>query len=316
MAKFTPEVETAIRQASQKYGVPESRLRAFARIESGGNPRNQTGSYLGLFQLSQNEFRKAGGQGNIFDPVANANAAAVKLKAEEQQFTRQYGRPPTDGELYMIHQQGIGGAAAHAANPDRPAWQNMYSTGEGRQKGEAWSKLAIWGNVPDDVKRQYGSVDNMTSRQFTDMWNSKVARFGGNGTPATTVAAAQPQQPADGMDAATYGVTAPSVVPATPGGAPDYGPQDSNAYLTAWANQYDESQQKQREQQSKAASSASEALSMANGAARAAPASKADPRQVNIGQLLAALKARGVTTNGGVPELGSDQKSYLGTGRA
>ena len=61
----------------QETGVDPGVLSTFARIESGGNPRNQTGSYLGLFQLSQDEFRKHGGQGNIFDPVANANAAAA-----------------------------------------------------------------------------------------------------------------------------------------------------------------------------------------------------------------------------------------------
>src|SRR5262249_42095467 len=36
---------------------------------------------------------------------------------------------------------------------------------------------AIWGNVPDSMKRAFGSVDNITSGQFVnDVWGSKVER--------------------------------------------------------------------------------------------------------------------------------------------
>ena len=313
MAKFTPEVEAAIRQASQQYGVPESRLRAFAAIESGGNPRNQTGSYLGLFQLSQNEFRKHGGQGNIFDPVANANAAAIKLKSEEQDFARRFGRAPTDGELYMIHQQGVGGSAAHAANPDAPAWRNMASTSEGRQKGEGWARQAIWGNVPDDVKRQFGSVDNLTSKQFTDMWNTKVARFGGNATPAAPASSPAPSMDPSTLEPAPTAVSAPTAVASGPAGVGGYGGHaDQNEFLTAWAKQFDESQQNAKEAEARGARAGAQALGMAKSETKAAPSAVAQPNKVNVGQLLAALKARGVNTIG-APGLGTDEKTYLGT---
>lgn len=194
MAKtFSPEVEAAINQAAAQHGVSPQRLRTFITIESGGNPTVRTGSYVGLGQLSPAEFAKHGG-GDILNPADNASALASKLKAESSDLGRKLGREPTDAEIYMVHQQGVGGAAAHAGNPDAPAWQNMAGTGEGRAKGEAWAKQAIWGNVPDDVKRQYGSVENMTSRQFTEMWGSKVAGFGG--APAQP---AQSDSPAVGM---------------------------------------------------------------------------------------------------------------------
>ena len=32
----------------------------------------------------------------------------------------------------------------------------MYSTAEGQRKGPGWAKLAIWGNVPNDLKAQFG----------------------------------------------------------------------------------------------------------------------------------------------------------------
>lgn len=171
-------IDAIIDNAARENGVDTNLLRTFAQIESGGRPSVQTGSYKGLFQLSNREFNNHGGSGDIFDPVANAQAGARKLKSESDQFKSQFGRAPTGPELYMIHQQGWGGAQQHWANPDQPAWQSMYSTAEGRQKGPRWAKQAIWGNVPDDVKRKFGSVDNMSSRDFTQMWADKYNRIG------------------------------------------------------------------------------------------------------------------------------------------
>lgn len=171
-------VDAVIDRAAREHGVDGTLLRTFAEIESGGRPGVKTGSYKGLMQLSNSEFAKYGGTGDIYNADANAAAGARKLKAESDQFRRQFGRDPTGPELYMIHQQGWGGAQSHWANPDRPAWESMYATAEGRSKGPKWAKAAIWGNVPDDVKRRYGSVENMTSRDFTNMWADKYNRIG------------------------------------------------------------------------------------------------------------------------------------------
>jgi hypothetical protein len=158
-------------------------LNWIARIESGGNPNARTGSYKGLYQLSDQEFNDNGG-GNIYDPADNRRAAENKFSRESESFRQQYGRDPSGFELYMVHQQGPGGFAAHTSNPDAPAWQNMLSTAEGRQKGAGWAKQAIWGNVPDDVKRQFpGGVDSLTSRQFMDLWKNKTSRFSGEDDP-------------------------------------------------------------------------------------------------------------------------------------
>jgi hypothetical protein len=168
-------VNGALAAASKATGVPLDTLRTFARIESGGNPREGKGSYRGLFALSDDEFNRYGG-GNVLDARDNAMAAARKIKAESEAFATKYGREPTAGELYLIHQQGAGGFDAHMRNPDAPAWQNMASTAEGRQKGEAWAKAAIWGNIPDRDKAAFGSVDNVTSRAFTSLWTARVDR--------------------------------------------------------------------------------------------------------------------------------------------
>jgi Transglycosylase SLT domain len=183
--QFSPQLEGAIRRASERYSMPQSTLRAFAAIESGGNSRARTGSYYGVYQLSHSEFRKYGGHGNIFDPKANTDIAARKLRSESDAFALEYGRAPTATELYMVHQQGVGGAAMHMANPDWPAWLNMYLTDEGRRKGPGWARQAIWGNVPADQRAQFpGGVDSITSRQFMDMWAAKMARFGGSARDA------------------------------------------------------------------------------------------------------------------------------------
>jgi Transglycosylase SLT domain len=178
--RFSPALEAAIQQASERHGVPTATLRAFAAIESSGNPKVSTGKYHGVYQLSHSEFRKYGGRGNIFDVNENTDVAARKLRAESDVFAQRYGRTPTANELYMVHQQGVDGAAKHMANPDAPAWRNMHLTGEGRQRGAGWARLAIWGNVPTDQRPQFaGGVDSITSRQFMEMWARKMMRFGG-----------------------------------------------------------------------------------------------------------------------------------------
>jgi hypothetical protein len=177
--QFSAQLEGAIQRASERYSMPQSTLRAFAAIESGGNSWARTGSYYGVYQLSHTEFRKYGGRGNIFDPKANTDVAARKLRLESDAFSLQYGRAPTATELYMIHQQGASGAAMHMANPDVPAWLNMYLTDEGRRKGPGWARLAIWGNVPTNQRARFpAGVDSITSRQFMEMWATKIATLG------------------------------------------------------------------------------------------------------------------------------------------
>jgi hypothetical protein len=177
---FPAPVNAAITAAAQKHGVDPGLLATFARIESSGRPGAQTGSYKGLFQLSESEFRKHGGEGDIFDADANADAAARKLKAEAASFELKHGKPPSALDLYLVHQQGEAGYASHMARPDAPAWENMAGTGEGRQKGASWAKQAIWGNIPDDMKKRFpDGVESITSQDFVGIWGEKVARLGG-----------------------------------------------------------------------------------------------------------------------------------------
>jgi hypothetical protein len=179
-------LQGAIEQEAQRQGISPQLAVTVAQIESGGNPRAVTGSYKGIYQLSDEGFRKFGGGGDIFDPAANVRAGIASLKADAAAFEQKFGRQPTPTELYLSHQQGQGGIAAHLQNPDAPAYQNMLSTAEGQQKGEGWAKQAIWGNVPDRVKALFpGGVESLTSRQFMDIWTQRVQGIPYAGTGLT-----------------------------------------------------------------------------------------------------------------------------------
>ena len=200
-------VDEVIASAAKTASVDPDLMRAFARIESGGKPDVRTGSYKGLFQLSDAEFRRYGGRGDIFDAEANAAAAARKLAAESKRFEAKYGRPPTASDLYLIHQQGEGGAAAHWDNPDQAAWKSMASTAEGRKKGAGWAKQAIWGNLTPAAKKQFGSVDKVTSGDFVKFWEDRVASMGGGPSQQNKMALGGPAQDTDKVSVTLTGTS-------------------------------------------------------------------------------------------------------------
>jgi hypothetical protein len=165
-----------IKRASDAFGLDFNFMKAVARIESGFDPKQHTGSYIGLFQLSKYEFNKFG-SGQILDSRDNAIAAAYKVITEGILFEWVTQKKPTLSDLYLIHQQGWEGAAEHVSQPDRIAWKSMCATSEGREKGEKWCKRAIWRNTLPAVKDAWKSVDKLTSGAFVGMWRERVAHF-------------------------------------------------------------------------------------------------------------------------------------------
>ena len=223
-------VEEALRAASQRYGIPYEVLRGVAQVESSLDPTTaRPGStYQGLFQLSPEEFARGrrGTGGDIFSPMDNAMAAAALFRAHAESFQRRFQRPPNATELYMIHQQGWGGFLAHQANPDRPAWENMASTREGRARGPEWAQEAIAGNIPEHLL-QGRDPRTITSAEFMALWQQRMSRA------ITTGADIAPQPVTRSVDRsadAGYAadpaqeaghVPAPSVTRAAPTGGPD-----------------------------------------------------------------------------------------------
>jgi hypothetical protein len=170
-------IRAEIEQAAKLFDVDIGMMKAFAKIESGYNPRAKTGRYKCLFQLSDWEFAKYW-QGDIYDIRDCSIAAARKFATEAAEFEKDVGRKATAAELYCIHQQGYHGCAFHYAAPHQLAWKNMYLTSEGQEKGEKWARKAIWGNVPWDLKNKIkGGVEALTSGQFIALWTERVNRF-------------------------------------------------------------------------------------------------------------------------------------------
>jgi hypothetical protein len=165
-----------IKRASDALGIDFTFMKAVAKIESDFDPKQRTGSYIGLFQLSNYEFDKYG-SGTITSPRDNAIAAAYKFTTAAILFEIQTHKKPTLSDLYLIHQQGTQGAAEHVSHPERIAWKSMCATDEGRQKGEKWCKRAIWQNTLPSIKQIWKSVENLTSGAFVEMWQQRVAQF-------------------------------------------------------------------------------------------------------------------------------------------
>jgi len=165
-----------IKRASEVFGLDFNFMKAVAKIESGFDPKQRTGSYIGLFQLSKYEFGVYG-SGDILNARDNAVAAAYKFATAAMLFELGTRKRATFSDLYLIHQQGTRGAEEHVNHPDRIAWKSMCATDEGKQKGEQWCKRAIWENTLPEIKQVWKSVDNLTSGVFVKMWQERVDRF-------------------------------------------------------------------------------------------------------------------------------------------
>jgi Transglycosylase SLT domain len=170
-----------IRQAASLYGLDLAMMMSIAKVESNFKPHARTGSYKGLFQLSDYEFEKYG-DGSIWDARDNARAAAHMFLVQAEKFKQALGHYPDYAERYIVHQQGIQGAIEHYTQPERVAWQSMCATDEGVLKGEQWCRKTIWRNLLPQWKRTFGSVEKISSGDFVSLWTGRVnhlaKRFG------------------------------------------------------------------------------------------------------------------------------------------
>jgi predicted GIY-YIG superfamily endonuclease len=169
----TDDPREEISQAASIYGIDLPMMLSIAKVESDFNPRARTGSYKGLFQLSDYEFDKFG-DGSIWDARDNARAAAHMFLVQAERFKWALGHFPDYAERYMVHQQGIEGAIEHYEHPERVAWQSMCATSEGTLKGEQWCKRCIWGNLLPRWKHDFGSVDKISSGDFVSLWTERI----------------------------------------------------------------------------------------------------------------------------------------------
>jgi hypothetical protein len=139
-------------------------------------PSSESGRILVYSNLANTNSKKYG-SGNITDPRDNTVAAAYKFLIETKLFELDTPKKASMSDIYLVHQQGLQGAAEHINNPERIAWESMCATDEGREKGKKWCKRAVWWNTLPAIKRAWKSFTKLTSGAFVAMWQQRVAHF-------------------------------------------------------------------------------------------------------------------------------------------
>ncbi|UGY15114.1 hypothetical protein HAP48_0042420 [Bradyrhizobium septentrionale] len=111
----SPEVDKEIVGAAKAYHLDPNFMRSVASIESNNDPesnRNKDTKYKGLYQVGtrgeKNEWERFGQGGDPYSAHDNAMAAARMFDANRTSFRKNFGRDPTDTEMYLMHQQGLG----------------------------------------------------------------------------------------------------------------------------------------------------------------------------------------------------------------
>src|SRR5437879_1525761 len=148
------------------------------------------------------------------DPDAASSMAAVLTQSNSFRLTGKIGRRPTDGELYMAHFMGVGGAARLISNAeDNPnasaarlfpnaaaANRSIFydHSGRGRSVSEVYSVLTS----------RYASAANSSATR------TAMAAAGGDAPARVTFASASPVTPA--ADNAAYLSTFPDTRTVTP----------------------------------------------------------------------------------------------------
>lgn len=215
---ITNPAQPVYRQAATDIpgGMSPAGLARTVQIESGGKADvvNASG-HVGLGQFSPGTWKDFGAGGDPKNPQDSIYAIQRYAAANAKTLTSMLGRPPTDAELYLAHQQGPGGIQALLRNPDAPAASIVGA------------KAVI----------QNGGTQGMTSAQFVAMWTHK---FNGTtpasgplpvaGTPQGVNTAAPPVTTTPGVDipAQDGGITPARTATDTGPEAPDASPLSSD----------------------------------------------------------------------------------------
>lgn len=167
----TPEVQAAISAAAGGEGVPPwmaGYLGRVATLESSGgrkviNPDNP--DVAGVWQFAS-VTGKEFGLNSVEDrlDVPRSTEAVVELSMRNfSQLQEALGREPTQGELYLAHQQGATGAIKLLTDPEAKAVDVL-------------GKKAVEMNLPESLKGKAGSI---TAAEFAGLWSGKFERKGG-----------------------------------------------------------------------------------------------------------------------------------------
>jgi hypothetical protein len=242
-------VAGAIKQAANTTGTSFEYLLTTAKMESDFNPKAgaSTSSAHGLFQFIDQTWlgtvKEAGAQlgygkyadtisksrsGSYSvsdpaarsavmklrdDPAAASSMAAVLTQSNSFKLTGKIGRRPTDGELYMAHFMGVGGAAKLISNAE----DNPQAPGARLFPNAAAANRSIFYDHSGRA-RSVSQVYSVLTSRYASAANSPATRSAmasvGDTPPTAMVASAAPAAPA--IDNAAYLSTFPDVHTVTP----------------------------------------------------------------------------------------------------
>jgi Transglycosylase SLT domain len=216
----------AIKQAANSTGTSFEYLLATAKMESNFNPTASasTSSARGLYQFIDQTWlgtvkeagaqlgygnyanaitRSSGGTYSVSDPTArsailklrddpaaSSAMAGVLTQSNSFKLTGKIGRRPTDGELYMAHFMGVGGAAKLIANAE----DNPQASGARLFPNAAAANRSIFYERGGRA-RSVSEVYSVLTQRYASAANSPATRTAMASVgvaPASKVAAAAP----------------------------------------------------------------------------------------------------------------------------
>lgn len=153
-----------VSKAAVKHGLDPQLLLGIAHLESasGTDLRTSSAGAKGPFQFIPSTARAYGIEGREMDTAASADAAARLAVDNAKGLQVGLGRAPTNGEIYLAHQQGVEGALKLLKNPNETAASQI-------------GVKAVRANLPPNLQSQAAT---MTASQFAQHWTS---RFSGGG---------------------------------------------------------------------------------------------------------------------------------------
>ena len=148
------------------------------------------------------------------DPAAASSMAAVLTQSNSFKLTGKLGRRPTDGELYMAHFMGVGGAAKLISNAE----DNPQASAAQLFPNAATANRSIFYDHSGQA-RTVSEVYSVLSARYAGAANSPATRtamasVGGDIAPNFALASAAPAAPA--IDNAAYLSSFPDVRAVTP----------------------------------------------------------------------------------------------------
>lgn len=165
------ELRAIVADAARRHGVPVSAMFRTVQLESSWDPaaQNPNSSAGGLLQFID----ATAGDYNLedrFDARQAADAGARLMADNMAALAERLGRPPTDGELYLAHQQGAGGALNLLTNAGRP----------------------LTAVIGEERARLNGGADGMTAGDFANLWIAKAEAVRVEDVPGASAGAGVP----------------------------------------------------------------------------------------------------------------------------